>query len=205
MTKRGKIILGAVIVAVLLVPVALKSRRNDAKAVEIQTVATHVITPTILASGSLTYQTEIRMVSEVMGRVKALYVKEGDQVKQGDVLLRLDPATVQAQSFGAPLEDDLDFDVSIKDEVTVADGGLFIGNRPLPPLPQKLSPAQAARLAEILDFLHRGLTNATENVQANDEGTQVGLTYADWQKVLAVQMLLARYVRAVAEPDTLEG
>jgi HlyD family secretion protein len=97
MTKRGKIILGIVIVAVLIVPVALKKRGGDAKAVEIQSVATHVITPTILASGSLTYQTEIRMVSEVMGRVKNLYVKEGDQVKQGDVLLRLDPATVQTQ------------------------------------------------------------------------------------------------------------
>src|SRR5205823_785713 len=28
----------------------------------------------------------------------------------------------------------------------------------VPPLPQKLSPAQAARLAEILDYLHKGLT-----------------------------------------------
>ena len=37
------------------------------------------------------------MVSEVMGRVQELHVKEGDPVKQGDLLLRLDPATVQAE------------------------------------------------------------------------------------------------------------
>ena len=49
------------------------------------------------ASGSLTYQTEIRMGSEVMGRVQSLHVEEGDSVKQGDILLRLDPATVQTQ------------------------------------------------------------------------------------------------------------
>ena len=74
----------------------------------------------------------------------------------------------------------------------------------LPPLPQKLSPSQAARLAEILDFLHRGLTCATDQIQAKDDGTQVSLSFADWQRVLAVQMLLARYLRAVAEPDSLD-
>ena len=63
------------------------------KKVEIETVEKRVISPTILASGNLTYQTEIRMVSEVMGRVQEIRVKEGDAVKRGDVLLRLDPAT----------------------------------------------------------------------------------------------------------------
>ena len=53
-------------------------------------------------------------------------------------------------------------------------------------------------------FLHHRLTNATENIQANEEGSQVALSFADWQRVLAVQMVLARYVRAVAEPDVLE-
>jgi hypothetical protein len=40
-------------------------------------------------------------------------------------------------------------------------------------------------------------------MSANEEGTQVMLGFADWQKVLAVQMLLARYLRAIAEPDAL--
>jgi HlyD family secretion protein len=98
MKKSGKVILITVLVALVALPVALKKMRGaDAKEVEVEAVATRVITPTILASGNLTYQTEIRMVSEVMGRVKNLYVKEGDQVKAGDLLLRLDPATVQAQ------------------------------------------------------------------------------------------------------------
>ena len=38
-----------------------------------------------------------------------------------------------------------------------------------------------------------------------DEATQVTLSFADWQRVMAVQMLLARYVRAVAEPDALDA
>ena len=63
-----------------------------------------------------------------------------------------------------------------------------------------MTSSQAARLAELLDFLHRHLTGATENIQANDDGSRVNLSFADWQRILAVQMLLARYVRAVAEP-----
>ena len=78
------------------------------------------------------------------------------------------------------------------------------GDHNLPELPQKLSPSQAARMAEILDFLHHHLTQATEHIRANEDGTQVALTFGDWQGVLAVQNLLARYLRAVAEPDALD-
>jgi hypothetical protein len=71
----------------------------------------------------------------------------------------------------------------------------------IPPLPQKLTPAQAARLAEIFDYLHRGLTTAVEHIDANEDGTEVRLGFAEWQTVQAVQMLLARYGRSISEPD----
>ena len=66
-----------------------------------------------------------------------------------------------------------------------------------------MSPSQAARVSEILDLMHRGLTRATETIDANEEGTQITLGFADWQKILGVQMLLARYLRAVTEPEAL--
>jgi pSer/pThr/pTyr-binding forkhead associated (FHA) protein len=124
----------------------------------------------------------------------------------GSVSSEQGPPTVHANTVAsAQVGADCDFDLNIKEEVTVNDSGdLFIGKNPLPPLPQKLSPSQAARLAEILDFLHHHLTQATDNIRANEDGTQVTLTFADWQGVLAVQKLLARYLRAVAEPDALE-
>jgi hypothetical protein len=71
----------------------------------------------------------------------------------------------------------------------------------IPPLPHKLTGAQAARLAELFDYLHRGLTSAVENIEANEDGTEVKLGFAEWQTVQAVQMLLARYGRLVAEPE----
>jgi hypothetical protein len=143
---------------------------------------------------------------EISARM-ASFTGQIDPAAAGDLSAALaaqGPATVQVQNLQGQLDNDFDFDLNIKDRVTVTSEALFIGNRPLPPLPQKMTPSQAARLAEILDFLHRGLTNATENIRANDEGSQVILNYCDWQKVLAVHMLLARYLRAVADPETLE-
>jgi predicted component of type VI protein secretion system len=70
----------------------------------------------------------------------------------------------------------------------------------IPPLPLKLTASQAARLAEIFDYLHKGLTTAVENIDANEEGTEVRLGFAEWQTIQAVQMLLARYARSISEP-----
>jgi pSer/pThr/pTyr-binding forkhead associated (FHA) protein len=142
---------------------------------------------------------------EIANRMQTLasQIRPAEAGGQGPVLTD-GPATVQALTMNAPGEHDFDFDLNVQSETTATSEALFIGTRALPPLPQKMTPSQAARLAEILDFLHRGLTCATENIQAKDDGSQVTLSYADWQRVLAVQMLLARYLRAVAEPDSLE-
>jgi hypothetical protein len=114
------------------------------------------------------------------------------------------PATLHVNTLAAQFDHDLHCDLNPHDKITVTGGALFQGTRPLPPLPDRMSPGQAARLAELLDFLHKHLTAAVENIQANEDGTQVTLAFADWQRVMAVQMLLARYVRAVAEPDLLD-
>jgi pSer/pThr/pTyr-binding forkhead associated (FHA) protein len=114
------------------------------------------------------------------------------------------PATVHAQTLAAQFDHDLDLRLSPNDKITSNEGALFLGARPLPPLPERMGPAQAARLAELLEFLHRHLSNATENVKSGEEGHPITLDFGDWQRVLAVQMVLARYVRAVAEPDALE-
>jgi len=114
------------------------------------------------------------------------------------------PATVHAQTLVSEADQDLDFDLNLEGSITLTEDALFIGQKALPALPQKLTPAQAARIAEILDFLHRGLSSATENIRANEEGTQVTISYSEWQKINAVQMLLARYLRAVVEPEALK-
>jgi predicted component of type VI protein secretion system len=115
------------------------------------------------------------------------------------------PSTLAGSIHANALDHDGAFDLAPTDKVTLAAGTLYVGNRPLPPLPLKLTPSQAARLAEVIDFLHRQLTAGTDNIQASEDGSQVTLNFADWQRVLGVQMLLARYVRAVTEPEAVEG
>lgn len=122
----------------------------------------------------------------------------------GNVGSSLLPATVNAQTLALQFDHDVDFQLNPQDKITLTAGSLFLGSRPLPPLPQKLTPSQAARLAELFDFLHRHLTSATENISTNEEGSFITLRYADWQRVLALQMILARYVRAIAEPESLD-
>ncbi len=113
------------------------------------------------------------------------------------------PATIQAGTLAGQVDHDFDFDLNVQEQINITRDALFIGNRPLPALARKMSPARAARRAAILGFGPRGLGRGAANIQAKDDGTQVTLNFGDWQKVLAVQMLLARYLRAVAEPDTL--
>lgn len=121
----------------------------------------------------------------------------------GSVNLMADgPQTIQATGPGQ-FDSNIEFDLNMNETASSTRDAFFIGKKALPPLPQKLTPSQAARVAEILDFLHHGLTTATENIQAKEDGTQVTLGFTDWQRVLAVQMLLARYLRAIAEPDEL--
>ena len=115
------------------------------------------------------------------------------------------PATMASGTFLGLPDSNLEFDLNLSGPMNATREALVIGKQHLPPLPQKLSPSQAARLAEILDYLHHGLTLATEHIQAKEDGTQVTLGFADWQRIQAVHMLLARYLRAVAEPDLPGG
>lgn len=87
-----------VIVLLVAVPLALKFlRADDAKEVESDAVALRVLSPSILASGTLIYESERKLVSEIIGRVKELKVREGDKVQEGQLLLRLDPAQFLAE------------------------------------------------------------------------------------------------------------
>lgn len=97
MNRRALWIIGGLLLVVALPAASRFFRGADPKQVDLESAAKHVLSPTILASGSLTYQSEVKLVSEVIGRVRDVLVKEGDSVKKGQLLLQLDPAQAQAQ------------------------------------------------------------------------------------------------------------
>src|SRR5689334_22302164 len=93
-----KWIVPAAIVLAVAVPVTMSVLRGgEAKQVEVEPATLRAIAPSILASGTLAYESEVRLVPEVVGRVLKLNVKEGAFVKQGDLLIQLDPAQSQAE------------------------------------------------------------------------------------------------------------
>jgi hypothetical protein len=141
---------------------------------------------------------------EIAARMASLAGVGASPVPMAGNLDALSEPGSDKQTIAGHVDMNLDFDVNPADAIRLTSDALFIGTKALPPLPLKMTPSQAARLAEILDFLHQGLTQATDNIQAKEDGTQVTLDFADWQRLLAVQMLLSRYLRLVADPPETE-
>jgi HlyD family secretion protein len=96
MTRKQGIV-AAVIAALIVLPIVLKFTRSDAgKIVTVEKVTMRALTPTVLASGALTYESQVTLAPEVTGRVTEILVEEGDQVTRGQLLMRLDPAGPRA-------------------------------------------------------------------------------------------------------------
>lgn len=87
-----------VIAAALAVPVAVKfAGKTPHREAELATVQKLQIHPSILATGNLVFRQEVQLSAEVIGKVSAVLVKEGDAVKRGQPLLRLDPTAYLAE------------------------------------------------------------------------------------------------------------
>lgn len=89
---------GAVVAACLAVPVAGRFMTQPAgREVELAKVAPREIRATVLATGQLVFRQEVQLSAEVIGKVAAVLVEEGDSVRKGQVLLRLDPTVYLAE------------------------------------------------------------------------------------------------------------
>jgi hypothetical protein len=68
-----------------------------------------------------------------------------------------------------------------------------------PPLPERLSPAQSAELAELLDYIQAVLREASESSVMRPGGDTVELEFANWQAMLDLQARLATLLRQIGE------
>jgi len=93
--KKALIIVG-VIVAVIAVVLVRRNAGNDAQAVTVEALATRDIRSSILATGKLSHEQEVKLSTEVIGRVSALYVKEGDVVTAGQLVAQIDDEAPRA-------------------------------------------------------------------------------------------------------------
>ena len=99
MTKQRKLVTSLAIVGglVLLVVIARFGSRSGGTPVETSQVEARTIRSSILASGELQYKDPVELKPEVIGKISAIPVAEGQHVHKNQVVLRLDPELFQAQ------------------------------------------------------------------------------------------------------------
>ena len=97
-SKRTRIVLGVTAVLVIVGVVAFnvtKDRRNKIP-VQTQKVARRDLVSTVSASGEIKPKKFVNVAADVSGRITDLYVKEGDTVRRGQMLARIDATRLEA-------------------------------------------------------------------------------------------------------------
>ncbi|MCS7081754.1 MAG: efflux RND transporter periplasmic adaptor subunit [Bacteroidetes bacterium] len=70
----------------------------EAIEVQVESVSRRDITQVVSAAGKVRPEIEVKITPDVSGEIIALYVKEGDRVRQGQLLARIKPDFYQAQA-----------------------------------------------------------------------------------------------------------
>ena len=92
-------ILGATVLVVVLGVAAAMKNRGEGKGTLVTTekAVRKTITQIVTATGKIRPEVEVKISPEVAGEIIELPVKEGQQVKRGDLLVRIKPDYYQAQ------------------------------------------------------------------------------------------------------------
>lgn len=101
MNKKKWIRLGIIVVVVVVVVLAIGKKQGWFGSQDLQKVATEKVTrrsiiETVSANGKIQPETEVKVSPDISGELIELYVKEGDIVKQGDILAKVDPEIYQS-------------------------------------------------------------------------------------------------------------
>ena len=101
MKKKKLIWIIAIVIVLIFVLIGGKKagwfgKSGNSKEVEITKIELIDITETVAATGKIQPEIEIKLSSEVSGEIIELPIKEGQQVKKGDLLVRINPDIIQA-------------------------------------------------------------------------------------------------------------
>ncbi|MGD8726490.1 MAG: efflux RND transporter periplasmic adaptor subunit [Gemmatimonadales bacterium] len=103
MTRKKKFLVfgGLAAVVVILVVFNAAAQRDRGVAVRIEEVERRDLVATVTASGQIAPKTSVDISSDVQGRIVEIPVKEGDMVRRGDLVLRIDPSQFEARVASA--------------------------------------------------------------------------------------------------------
>ena len=96
MNKKLMLIIGIVVLVVAVPLVQARWRGSSSVEVEVEKLEPRVIQSSVLASGKLVHEEEVKLTTEEIGRVTAVYVDEGQEVVRGDLVLQIDDQRLKA-------------------------------------------------------------------------------------------------------------
>ncbi len=97
MTGRRKIVIAAIAVVVLGGLIAGQmSKGSSGIEVRVAEVETRDLVATVVASGKIEPTRSVDIASDITGRIISIPVEEGEHVRRGQLLLRIDPTQFQA-------------------------------------------------------------------------------------------------------------
>ena len=96
MTKKTKyLVIGGIAVAIVALIVLKKSGtigdKNKGTEVEIAKIETRTVIETVSGTGKIQPEIEVKISSEVSGEIISLPIKEGQTVRKGDLLIKINP------------------------------------------------------------------------------------------------------------------
>jgi len=96
--KKTIIFVAALLVIVLIVVINMRAQRETTLKVTVEKVKRQNLTSINSASGEIKPKKSVNISAHVPGRIDKIGVKEGDRVKAGDFLLKLDSAQYEANA-----------------------------------------------------------------------------------------------------------
>ena len=98
MNKKTKLIVGVttLLVATATIAIAASMKKGEAVEVKIEAVSARDLVSSVSASGWIRPHRKVDVQADIMGRITALQVDEGQQVSKGQILLRIDPTAYEA-------------------------------------------------------------------------------------------------------------
>jgi HlyD family secretion protein len=180
-SRKGKIIIGASVAVLLLIIIVASifaTRKDTPEVTVVKVEKRKELRSNVTASGEIRPIQFINLTSEVQGRIEEIYVKEGDAVKKGTALVKLDPTQLESSTDAqmASLQaSQTDAQVSrsqiiaAQNQYTQAQQGLIASQASVDTLRQAVETAKIdveARQIE-LEAAQRELNRATELVEAN--------------------------------------
>jgi HlyD family secretion protein len=100
MSKRKKIWIGCTVIVLMAIIIIVSVKSNAKNTTLVQTSKVQrkeVLSSKVNASGSIRAKDSSDLQSEIAGIVTDIAVREGDEVKKGDVLLKIDPIQTEAE------------------------------------------------------------------------------------------------------------